>query len=98
MLALDDSGIEYVEDLAGKPVSVGMTASATEIGAKIAFVAAGIPYPDGIKASSSASAKARILSVTAPRLRYILRGIPRADTLTFLHQVGPPAEVQARNP
>jgi TRAP transporter TAXI family solute receptor len=49
-LTLSDSGIEYVDDLAGKPASVGMTASATEIAAKAAITAAGISYPDGLKA------------------------------------------------
>jgi TRAP transporter TAXI family solute receptor len=49
-LALDDSGVEYVDELGGKNVSVGMTASATEIGARVALEAAGIKYPDGINA------------------------------------------------
>lgn len=49
-MVLDSSGIEYVHELNGKKCAVGMTASTTEISARIAIEAAGIAYPDGVSA------------------------------------------------
>ncbi len=49
-MALDSSGIEYVEDLVGERVSVGMAASAAELISNVVFTEMGETYPDCIEA------------------------------------------------
>lgn len=48
-MALDESGVENVEELKGKKVSVGMAGSAAEVAANIIFTNAGFKYPDDIQ-------------------------------------------------